>query len=260
MKILVVAPHADDEVLGLGGTIARYADEGHHVVVAVLTGHGEEAPHPLWPREVWDGLRDEAKRAHAILGVREAIFEEIPAVAVSDQALWKLNRTTMNVVRRVQPDVLYVPFLYDLHKDHRELTRSFSVAWRPCTDVGQRIREVFAYETVSETHWNLPYLEPSFCPNQWVDIGPYLDKKLQALECYKSQMHPYPHARSLGAVKALAQWRGCQMGLHAAEAFVTIRRISPLPTGAKHAPISLEGSRADRPYNASVDGALAPAG
>lgn len=245
MNILVVAPHADDEVLGLGGTIARYADEGHHVVVAVLTGHGLEEPHPLWPREAWDVLREEAREAHAVLGVRETIFEEIPAVGVADQAVWKLNRTTMDLVKRVEPDVLYVPFLYDVHKDHRELVHSFSVAWRPCTDVGRKIREVFAYETVSETHWNLPYLEPAFCPNQWVDVGPYLDKKLRALECYKSQIRSFPDARSLEAVEALARWRGCQVGLRAAEAFVTIRRVSPLAVNGTDVPASLERARAD---------------
>ena len=254
MKILVVAPHADDEVLGLGGTIARYAEEGHHVVVAVLTGHGLEEPHPLWPREVWDVVREEAKQAHAVLGVREAVFEEIPAVGVADQAVWKLNRTTMNLLERVEPDVLYVPFLYDVHKDHRELTRSFSVAWRPCTDVGRKIREVFAYETVSETHWSLPYLEQAFCPSQWVDISPYLDKKLRALECYKSQIRPFPDARSLEAVEALARWRGCQMGLRAAEAFVTIRRISPLSVNGKEPPTALERSRTEDRRESSLAG------
>lgn len=227
MRVLVVAPHADDDVLGVGGTIARYAAEGHDVVVAILTGHGDEGPHPLGPREIWDVVRGEAKRAHEVLGVKETIFEEIPAVGVADQALWKLNKTTMAVMRAVGPDVVYVPFLYDVHRDHRELTHSFSVAWRPCTEMGRKIRQVFAYETVSETHWNLPYLEPGFFPNHWEDVSGYLDKKLEALECFESQMRPFPEARSLEAVEALARWRGSQMSLHAAEAFVMIRTIRP---------------------------------
>lgn len=227
MRVLVVAPHADDEVLGAGGTIARYAAEGHDVIVAILTGHGDEGPHPLGSREIWDVVRGEAKQAHRILGVRETIFEEIPAVGVADQALWKLNKTTMDVMRAVTPDVVYVPFVYDVHRDHRELTHSFSVTWRPCTEVGRSIREVFAYETVSETHWNLPYLEPGFFPNHWVEINGYLEKKLEALACFESQMRPFPDARSLEAVDALARWRGSQMSLCAAEAFVTIRTIHP---------------------------------
>ena len=244
MRVLVVAPHADDEVLGVGGTIARYAAEGHDVVVAILTGHGEQGPHPLGPKETWDVVRSEAKQAHRILGVRETVFEEIPAVGVADQALWKLNKTTMDVMRAVGPDVVYVPFLYDVHKDHRELTHSFSVTWRPCTETGRNVREVFAYETVSETHWNLPYLEPGFFPNHWVDINGYLHKKLEALECFNSQMRPFPDARSLEAVEALARWRGSQMSLGAAEAFVMIRTIRPAASPRERTPVPSRRFRA----------------
>ncbi len=224
MRILVVAPHADDEVLGVGGTMARYADLGHDVIVAIMTGHGEDGPHPLFPKSAWDVVRAEAKEAHAILGVKETILEEIPAVMVSDQALWQLNQITLDVLQRVRPDVLYIPFLYDLHKDHRELAHSFSVAWRPNSELGRSVREIFAYETVSETHWNMPYMEPGFLPNQSVDITRHLDKKLQSLRCFKSQMRDFPDARSVEAVDALARWRGSQMHLPAAEAFVVIRR------------------------------------
>jgi LmbE family N-acetylglucosaminyl deacetylase len=257
MRVLVVAPHADDEVLGVGGTIARYAAEGHDVVVAILTGHGEDGPHPLGPKEIWDVVRREAKQAHGVLGVKETIFEEIPAVGVADQALWKLNKTTMDVMRAVSPDVVYVPFLYDVHKDHRELAHSFSVTWRPCTETGRKIREVFAYETVSETHWNLPYLEPGFFPNHWVDVGGYLHKKLEALECFTSQMRPFPDARSLEAVEALARWRGSQMGLCAAEAFVMLRTIRPAALPQQGPPTPSRrfkaGLRRD-PASAALDG------
>jgi len=225
MRVLVVAPHADDEVLGVGATMARYADEGHEVVVAIMTGHGAGGPHPVFPKESWDIVRAEALKAHAILGVEETLFEEIPAAMVADQALWRLNKITLAMLERVRPDVLYVPFLYDLHRDHSELTRSFSVAWRPSGEVGRRITEIYMYETVSETHWNFPYLEQGFTPNQWVDVGPYLEKKLDALRCFRSQMRAFPDARSLQAVEALGRWRGSQVNVPAAEAFVVVRRI-----------------------------------
>ena len=111
MKILVVAPHADDEVLGVGATMARHADQGDDVVVAVMTGHGENGPHPVFPKEAWDVVRSEARQAHALLGVKETLFEEIPAAMVSDQATWQVNKITAEMVGRVEPDVLYVPFL-----------------------------------------------------------------------------------------------------------------------------------------------------
>jgi LmbE family N-acetylglucosaminyl deacetylase len=225
MKVLVIAPHADDETIGMGGTMARYASEGHEVTVAVMTGHGDDEPHPLWPRKVWDDVRAEAREVMKILGVKNLFFEEVPAALVADQPLWKLNKVTDEAVRRVEPDVLYVPFPYDLHRDHRDFFHSASVAWRPSSGTGRNIKEVYCYEVQSETHWNAPYVEPGFLPTCWVDIGDYLDTKLQALARYRTQLRPAPDARSLEAVRALAVWRGSQMGMRAAEAFVTIRLL-----------------------------------
>ena len=225
MKILVVSPHADDETIGMGGTIARYAKEGHKVTVAVMTGHGDDEPHPIWHRSLWDTIRTEAKEAYSVLHVKEIIYEEIPAAMVADQPVWKLNKITENVVNRVCPDILYVPFPFDLHKDHRELFHSFSVAWRPNSEIGRNIKEVYTYEVLSETHWNFSYVEQGFLPNVWVDISDYLNQKLEALRCFKSQMKPAPHNRSLQAAEALAIWRGSQMGVTAAEAFVLVRKF-----------------------------------
>jgi LmbE family N-acetylglucosaminyl deacetylase len=220
---LVVAPHADDETLGAGGVMARYAAEGHDVFVAVMTGHGEKGPHPVFPAESWHIVRAEARRAYEILGVKDVFFYELPAVQVSEQPLWEVNRAALNALEKARPDRLYVPFLYDLHRDHREIFHAFSVAWRPTTPLGRAIGEIYAYETQSETHWNAPYLEPGFVPNTWVDISPYLEQKVEALKCFRSQMRPVPEARSIEAIAALAAWRGSQMHLAAAEAFVAVR-------------------------------------
>jgi LmbE family N-acetylglucosaminyl deacetylase len=223
-RILVVAPHADDETLGCGGTIARRAAEGCEVHVAVVTGHGA-SPHPLWPASLWERIRGEARRAVAVLGVHQLHFEELPAAAVADQPGWQRNRTIGDLVERVAPDVLYAPFPFDLHKDHREVFHSLSVAWRPTSRAGRRLRAVYCYEVQSETHWNAPYLEAGFLPNTWVDISAHLDTKLRALACYESQLQAAPNARSVEAVRALAVWRGAQQGLAAAEAFVAIRLV-----------------------------------
>jgi LmbE family N-acetylglucosaminyl deacetylase len=209
----------------MGGTIARYAEEGHEVLVAVMTGHGEDEPHPIWPRETWDMIRAEAREAYEILGVKDVIFREIPAARVADQPVWKLNRITDEVLKSVCPDILYVPFPFDLHEDHRKLFHSFAVAWRPCSEAGSGIKEIYSYEVMSETHWNVPYVEPGFLPNVWIDISDHLEKKLEALKCFKSQILSAPHARSIEAIRALAVFRGAQAGVPAAEAFVTIRII-----------------------------------
>lgn len=225
MKVLVVAPHADDETLGAGGTIARLASEGHHVTVAVMTGHGEDEAHPLWPRSVWDTVRGEAREAMAVLGVKELLFRDVPAALVADIPVYKLNKEAVAVTEQVKPDVLLLPFLWDLHKDHREVFHAFSVAWRVASETGRRIREVWAYETLSETHWNAATLEPGFLPNVHVDVSAHLETKIRALGCYESQMQKPPATRSLEAARAQAVWRGAQIGVAAAEAFVLVRRL-----------------------------------
>lgn len=223
-RVLVVAPHADDETLGVGGTIARMVNEGNHVAVAVMTGHGDE-PHPTWPRSVWDTVRGEAREAMETLGVSELLFREIPAAGVAQYPTWKLNRAAAEVVNETRPEVLFVPFPFDLHKDHREVFHAFSVAWRTSSPIGAAIREIYAYETLSETHWNAPYVESGFFPNVHVDVSSTLETKLAALGRYKSQIQPPPGTRSLAAARAQAVWRGAQIGVAAAEAFVLIRRL-----------------------------------
>ena len=234
MRVLVVAPHADDETLGAGGAIARYASEGHEVVVAVMTGPGE-GEHPVLPRSTWEIVRPEARRACAVLGVKELIFRELPAVLVPDEPRWRLNRETQAVIDQVRPEVLFVPFAFDLHGDHRDIFHSLSVAWRPTSEVGRGIREIYAYEVPSETHWNAAYLEPGFLPNVFIDISEHLGTKLEALACYESQLGDFPYARSLEAVEALARVRGAQVGMHAAEGFVLIRRLDSLAPPGENA-------------------------
>ena len=181
-NVLVVAPHADDETLGAGGTIARHVLEGDTVSVVVMTGPGEEA-HPIFSHDVWDTVREECRQACDHLGVHRLMFREIPAVLVPDRPVWEVNSEAAKVLDEAKPDVLYVPFPLDLHLDHRSIFYAFSVAWRPNSERGRRVKEVYAYETLSETNWNPAYLEQSFTPNVYVDISATLETKLKAMEC-----------------------------------------------------------------------------
>lgn len=223
-RVLVVAPHADDETLGAGGTIARLVAMGAEVHVAVMTGHGGEW-NPLGNSEDWDVVRGECASAMGVLGVKHLHFRELPAAMLAAHPIWETNEVVRALIADVAPTVLLVPFPFDLHKDHREVFEACNVAWRTSSAVGRGIRLVLAYEVQSETHWNPPYLEAGFLPNVWIDIGDHLATKLEALEVYGSQMRPFPDSRSLSAIEALARWRGSQQNLQAAEAFVLIRAI-----------------------------------
>ena len=218
-RILVVAPHPDDETLGAGGTIAKYVEQGHEVTVLVVSGH---LP-PIYTAEAYDTTVREAGRAFEILGVAASHFLKIPATMIGDEPVHVVNARIGDVVRNVAPHVVLCPYP-DRHVDHRQVFDSVMVATRPVG--GARSIEVLAaFETLSETHWNAPHIEPSFVPNWVVDITGQIEKKLEALRCYGSQVSAYPGPRSIEACKALAQFRGTQAGFAFGEGFHVIRMI-----------------------------------
>ena len=216
-KILVVAPHPDDETLGVGGTIAKLASEGHEVNVLIVSGH---LP-PLYKREDYERSANEAHQALDVLGVLNSKFLEIPATMIGDMPLNKLNKSIFEMIGNVKPHMVFCPFP-DRHIDHRLVFDSVMVATRP-VGVGKKIEIVAAYETLSETHWNAPYIEPNFSPNLVIDVSNYLSKKIEALKCYESQISFDEGPRSIKAISALAQFRGSQSGFEFGEAFYVIR-------------------------------------
>ena len=160
------------------------------------------------------------------MGVDELVFEEVPALLAAEEPIYKLNSLVGKLVQRLKPELLYVPFPFDLHRDHRTFFHALSVAWRPTSEIGRSIRGIYCYETQSETHWNIPYVEAGFLPTHFVDITETADIKRKAIACYQSQMHEFPATRSAEAMDALARWRGSLIGVAAAEAFVTVRSIA----------------------------------
>jgi LmbE family N-acetylglucosaminyl deacetylase len=145
---------------------------------------------------------------------------------VADQPTFKVNKIVEELMNEIKPEVLYIPFLHDLHRDHKAIVYSACVAWRPVGEIGRGIKEIYMYETLSETHWNIHQQEGGFLPNVFVNISEKnLEKKLRALSIYKSQIRDFPDSRSLEGVEALAKFRGCSVGVEAAEAFVLVRRI-----------------------------------
>lgn len=218
-KILVIAPHPDDEVLGVGGTMARLADEGAEVCVVIVT----KAYPPEYDETVAECDRQEAAAAHQLLGVKETIFLTLPAARLDSIPHSEINHQLSEVIGRIQPETIYIPFTGDIHMDHQRVFLSALVAARPNTP--HRPKAIYAYETLSETNWNAPYLAPNFVPNVFVDISAYLETKIQAMQMYASQIKLFPNERSEETLRALATLRGSTVNCFAAEAFVLIREI-----------------------------------
>lgn len=219
MNVLVVAPHADDEILGVGATIAKYVDEGHDVYICVVT-----SGHPsMFSKEVLKKLRSETIDSHKYLGIKETFFLEFPAVLLSEIPKHEINAKINTVLDEVKPDVVFIPHYGDMHLDHYIVSQAAMVGVRPIKD--HKVLEVYSYETLSETEWNVPHVSNVFIPNSFVNVSNYLDKKLKAMSYFTTQLTQFPHPRSLEAITSLAKLRGSTVGVNAAEAFCLVRRI-----------------------------------
>jgi LmbE family N-acetylglucosaminyl deacetylase len=218
MRVLVVAPHADDEVLGPGGTLAKHAGAGDEVHVVIVT-RGLE---PRWDAELEETTFAEAARAHKTLGVTQTHCLDFPAAELDRTSHGDVNAALGEVFKELRPERVLVPFGGDLHLDHQRVALSSLVCSRPLG--ADHPTEVLAYETLSETNWNAPYA-PVFVPTVFVDISEHLETKLEALAQFETQLGEFPYERSIHAVRCLAQHRGAQVNRHAAEAFALVRRV-----------------------------------
>ncbi len=219
-RILVIAPHPDDETLGAGGAIAKYAAQGDEVTVVTVAGHMP----PLYSEDVYRQTVDEAMQAHKTLGVKESLFLDLPATTLGQMPTHDFNSKIYQTVEKVEPHIVLLPYP-DRHVDHRIIFESAMVATRPVR-VGKHIEIVAAYETLSETHWNAPHIEANFIPNWTIDVSDFIKQKLAALAEYESQIPPFPGPRSLEAIEALAKFRGTQAGFAFGEGFHIIRMVS----------------------------------
>lgn len=219
-RVLVIAPHPDDEILGCGGTMARLASEGHEVHVAVATqGHP-----PAFSEESVEQVRREMKAAHEIVGVTKAHLLDLPAAALDRVPAMELNARLGQLIGAIEPDTIFLPFVGDIHTDHQLIFLASMVAARPRHD--QAPSRIYCYETLSETNWYAPPITPAFVPNLFVDISDTLEAKLDAFAAFASQVRAFPEERSIEAIEALARVRGATVHLRAAEGFVLVREIA----------------------------------
>jgi N-acetylglucosamine malate deacetylase 1 len=216
-KLVVIAPHPDDETLGCGGTIARFAAAGTEVSVLVVSGH---LP-PLYDVAAFETTHREALAAFKIMGVARSSFLRIAATLVRDVPVAELNGKINGFICTEAPEMVLLPFP-DRHIDHRIIFDACVVACRPVHAAAPKM--VLAYETLSETHWNVPGIEPAFNPEFFVDTTDHMATKTAALACYASQVNNAP-SRSLDACTALARFRGSQNGCGYAEAFKVVRIV-----------------------------------
>jgi LmbE family N-acetylglucosaminyl deacetylase len=223
--VLVVAAHPDDELLGCGGTMLKLSRAGRRVNVVIMA-------EGLTSRDV---KRDSSRRATELndlaaiaIKANEMVGATVELLGFPDNRMDSVDR--LDITKRIEeqiakhkPRTVFTHHPGDVNIDHRQIFDAVVAACRPMP--GSSVKELYMFEVASSTEWQPPAFGRPFEPQYFVDISSELPDKLKALECYTTEMRPWPHPRSLTAVEHLARWRGATVGIDAAEAFAVGRII-----------------------------------
>lgn len=220
-SILIVAAHADDEVLGCAGTIARHVNEGDMVHVLFMTdGVTARTGVGKVEREARVLAAESARSILGVHAIRQLGFSDNRMDGIP---LLEIVQPLEVIINDIRPELVYTHHGGDLNVDHRITYQAVMTACRPLP--GAVVREIRCFEVLSSTEWSVAG-EAKFHPNLFVDISAYLEQKLTAVAAYKLEMRDVPHSRSVEHVEVLARHRGYSVGVLAAEAFILARRIS----------------------------------
>lgn len=225
-KILVIAAHPDDEVLGCGGTIAQHADCGDRVEILIIAEGATSRQKSRDRSQATDELTTltkAAKTAGSILGAANVELLDFPDNRLDSLDRLDLIKCIEERIDHHQPECVYVHHAGDVNVDHRRLHEAVVTACRPTP--GHKVKQLLSFEVASSTEWQPPGSALPFQPNWFIDISNQWDRKLNALKAYTNEMREWPHARSIKAVEHLARWRGSQVGVEAAEAFCLLRCV-----------------------------------
>ena len=214
-KVLILSPHADDEILGCGGFISKHSKRNYEINVLVLTNAQKGAPE-LYSNKFIQNLRKEAKVANNYIGTKKLFFENLPALNLNNYPIYKISRVINNYISRINPEIVMIPSQNDIHEDHKLIFKAAKVAMRP--DIKTNLKKILSYEVLSETEWNEN--EISFNPNYFVELNKSdINNKVKAFLKYKSQVKKFPHPRSKEGILNLSKLRGSQVLMKYAEAF-----------------------------------------
>lgn len=221
-KILVIAAHPDDEVLGVGGTIAWHTKLNKDDVYVLILTEGCSSQYKNNKSMVTKKRRD-AQAANRVLGVKEVIFADLPDMRLDSLLHIQLNEVIEKYIKRIRPDIVFTHFP-DINKDHVLIFESTMVAVRPLPDTC--VKKVLLFAPSSSTEWSAPLSGNYFMPNVFVNITDTLFLKIKAFRCYKTETRKHPHPRSVESIKIYSEQTGITVGLKAAESFMLIRSIT----------------------------------
>ena len=219
-KILVIAAHPDDELLGCGGTILKHVDNNDDVYVIFMTdGVSARGKNYLKVKK----RKRQAIKVSKLLNTKSTIFLNFPDNKMDSIPLLKIVKRLEKLILKLKPKTIYTHFSDDLNKDHKITFEAVNVACRPINNCS--VKKIISFEILSSTEWKLNNSKKKFNPNLYINIDKYLIKKLAALKIYTDEIKKFPHSRSLKGIQTLANFRGLESGLNCAEAFYINKEI-----------------------------------
>ena len=211
MKILVIAAHPDDEVLGMGATIKKLSTMGHNIHLCVAT-EGTTAQYT--DHQMIKTRKKSCIESGKILGIKDYYFLDFPDAKLDTVGHLELNKKLEQIIKKFKPDIVYTTPHHDLNQDHTSVFDSTLVAVRPQSS---QIKEVFSYELSG-------IVKKPFEPTTFINVTKEMKFKIKAFQKYSSEIMKYPHPRSIEAIGIQASFRGVQSGFKQAEAFKLIRK------------------------------------
>ena len=224
MNYLVIAAHPDDEILGVGGSMAKWSKSGDKVNILIMAEGSTSRDYTrdtIAHKNKLMALKKAATEAAKTLGVVSVELIGLPDNRMDSLDLLDIVKLIENKINILKPDTVVTHHHGDLNIDHKLINQAVLTACRPQPD--QNVKTIITFEVPSSTEWQSPTLNESFIPNWFVDISDTINVKMDALESYSTEMRKWPHSRSLKAVEHLARWRGATIGKKAAEAFMLVR-------------------------------------
>ena len=235
MKVLVIAAHPDDEVLGMGGLLKKFSKKENDIkIVFLATGISSRRSNDYLNSTKYkinnnlkndiekqiEKLQKDARKALSVLGIKKIQFEDFPDNEMDTVSNLKITKKIEAIIDDYRPDTVYTHSQCDINVDHRLIYESTITATRPKKN--SVVKQVISFETPSSTEW---YFPQKFSPNIFVDISKELKFKLKAMQYYKNELMEFPHPRSIEALEIIAKRWGTVCGFNAAEAFCLVRNL-----------------------------------
>jgi len=216
-RVLIIAVHPDDETLGCGGTLLKHKDSGDEIHWLICTDIDKN-------NNYYDTRQDEIKKVSKLYNFDSINNLGLKTMQVDEYSMSELIGKISKVINNIKPNIIYLPFKGDVHSDHRKI---FEAAYS-CTKSFRYpfVKKIYMIETLSETEFTPSTKEDSFVPNVFVDISDFMDKKIEIMKVYESEIAEHPFPRSIRNIKALGTLRGATAGCENAESFMLLKEIS----------------------------------